>query len=55
MPCLCIKCHQPCDCGEYLCEQCFIEAINDPTFEWEEENNGSNREVQYPVQDKPEV
>ncbi len=31
MPCLCVKCHEPCNCDELLCSRCLMDAIREPT------------------------
>jgi hypothetical protein len=30
MPCVCEKCGCICDCGERLCNMCFIDTLDDP-------------------------
>jgi hypothetical protein len=27
MPCLCVKCHEPCNCDEILCTRCLMDTI----------------------------
>ena len=29
MPCLCVKCQQPCDCNEMHCARCLADAIKE--------------------------
>ncbi len=31
MPCICEKCGCVCSCGEYFCDQCFLDALPDDT------------------------
>jgi hypothetical protein len=29
MPCLCVKCHEPCNCDELLCARCLCAVLDD--------------------------